>query len=246
MTQRIQKLLAHLGIASRRQVERWIREGEILVNGKCCTLGQQIRGDESVSVCGAPIDLRARVPVRVLQYHKPVGKVVSRCEQGGGGTVFEQLPDPGTGRWVSVGRLDLNTSGLLLLTTDGALADALMHPRSGLEREYRVRVHGRITREILFRMRQGVRLDDGVARPVTLEVLSGSGTNTWCRIVLKEGRNRIVRRLWASQGLEVSRLVRTRYGPLTLPEALRPGEWEELSPQRVGRLYRAVRCSSRS
>ena len=243
LAQRIQKLLAHLGIASRRQVECWIREGEIIVNGECCTLGQQVRGDESVLVCGTPVDLQARVPVRVLRYHKPVGEVVSRREQGAHATVFEQLPDPGAGRWVSVGRLDLNTSGLLLLTTDGTLADALMHPRSGLEREYRVRVHGRITREIVSRLQQGVQLDDGMVQLVALEVFDTPGTNTWCRIVLTEGRNRVVRRLWASQGLEVSRLIRMRYGPLALPEALRPGEWDELSPQQVGRLYRAARCS---
>lgn len=145
-----------------------------------------------------------------------------------------------------MGRLDLNTSGLLLLTTDGTLADALMHPRSGLEREYRVRVHGRITHEVVSRLQQGVQLDDGMVQPVALEVFDSPGTNTWCRVVLKEGRNRVVRRLWASQGLEVSRLIRMRYGPLALPEALRPGEWDELSPQQVGRLYRAARCSSRA
>ena len=246
VSQRIQKLLAHLGVASRRQIECWIEAGEVLVNGECCALGQHVRGDERVSVCGTPVDLQARVPVRVLLYHKPVGEIVSRREPQQRATIFDQLPDLESGRWVSVGRLDLNTSGMLLLTTDGMLAHALMHPAGGLEREYRVRVHGTVTHEILSCLQQGVQLEDGIARLTVLDMQKPSGTNTWCRVMLTEGRNRIVRRLWASQGLEVNRLVRTRYGPLALPATLRPGEWIELPASQIGQLYRAARCDSGS
>ena len=242
MSQRIQKLLAHLGVASRRQIEDWVRAGEVRVNGESCVPGQRILGDESVSVCGTPVDLQARVPVRVILYHKPVGEIVSRQDPQHHTAVFDQLPALDSGRWVSVGRLDLNTSGVLLLTTDGTFANALMHPSAGLEREYRVRVFGRVTPEVLSRLQQGVHLEDGMARLTVLEVQKSSGTNTWCRVVLTEGRNRIVRRLWASQGLEVSRLVRTRYGPLSLPETLRPGQWIELSASRIGQLYQVARC----
>ena len=240
MSQRIQKLLAHLGIASRRQIECWIESGDVLVNGECCALGQRIQGGESISVCGTPVDLQARVPTRVLLYHKPVGEIVSRWDRQQRTTVFDRLPDLESGRWVSVGRLDLNTSGILLLTTDGTLANALMHPGSELEREYQVRVHGRITCEVLSRLQQGVQLEDGVAGLTVLDMQESAGTNTWCRVILREGRNRIVRRLWESQDLEVSRLVRTRYGPLTLPETLRPGEQVELSASQIGQLYKAV------
>ncbi len=240
VSQRIQKRLAHLGIASRRQIESWIASGDVLVNGRRCEPGQHIQGDERISVCGTPVDLHAQVPTRVLLYHKPVGEIVTRRDTQQRTTVFERLPSLDSGRWVAVGRLDLNTSGLLLLTTDGALAHALMHPGSGLEREYRVRVRGTITEEMVSRLRSGVRLEDGTARMDVLDVQASTGTNTWCRAVLREGRNRIVRRLWESQGLEVSRLVRIRFGPLSLPDTLRAGTSLELSATQVGQLYRAI------
>lgn len=240
LSQRIQKRLAHLGIASRRQIESWIASGDVLVDGRRCLPGQRIQGDERISVCGTPVDLDARVPTRVLLYHKPVGEIVTRSDTQQRTTVFERLPSLDSGRWVAVGRLDLNTSGLLLLTTDGALAHALMHPGSGLEREYRVRVRGAITQDMVSRLRSGVQLEDGTARMTVLDVRASAGTNTWCRAVLREGRNRIVRRLWESQGLEVSRLVRVRFGPLRLPDTLRAGASLELSPARVGQLYRAI------
>ncbi|MCY4420020.1 MAG: pseudouridine synthase [Gammaproteobacteria bacterium] len=240
MSQRIQKRLAHLGIASRRQIENWIVSGKVLVNGERCSLGQLVDGDESISVCGTLVDLQGRVPARVLMYHKPVGEIVTRKDTQQRTTVFEQLPVLEVGRWVSVGRLDLNTSGLLLVTTEGSLAHALMHPGSGLEREYRVRVLGKISDEIVSRLLTGVQLSDGMARFNVLEVQPSSGINTWCRVVLGEGRNRIVRRLWESQGLQVSRLIRTRFGPLRLPDTLRPGEQLELTATQVGQLYRAI------
>ncbi|MCY3804165.1 MAG: pseudouridine synthase [Gammaproteobacteria bacterium] len=240
MSQRIQKRLAHLGIASRRQIESWIASGDVLVNGKRCLPGQHVQGDERILVCGTPVDLHARVPTRVLLYHKPVGEIVTRSDTQQRTTVFDRLPALESGRWVAVGRLDLNTSGLLLLTTDGALAHALMHPGSGLEREYRVRVHGTITEEMVSGLRLGVELEDGTARMDVLDVQASTGANTWSRAVLQEGRNRIVRRLWESQGLEVSHLVRVRFGPLRLPDTLRAGTSLELSPAEVGQLYRAI------
>ena len=240
LSQRIQKRLAHLGIASRRQIESWIASGDVLVDGERCLPGQHIQGHERISVCGTPVDLRARVPTRVLLYHKPLGEIVTRSDTQKRTTVFERLPPLDSGRGVAVGRLDLNTTGLLLATTDGALAHALMHPGSDLEREYRVRVHGAITREMISRLQSGVRLDDGVARMAVRDVQDSAGSNTWCRVVLTEGRNRVVRRLWESQGLEVSRLIRVRFGPLVLPDTLQPGTQLELSPAQVGQLYRAV------
>lgn len=240
MSQRIQKRLAHLGIASRRQIESWIASGDVLVNGRRCLPGQHIQGDERISVCGTPVDLHAQVPTRVLLYHKPVGEIVTRSDTKQRTTVFERLPSLDSGRWVAVGRLDLNTSGLLMLTTDGALAHALMHPKSGLEREYRVRVRGTITEEMVSRLSSGVQLEDGTAQMDVLEVQASTGTNTWCRAVLREGRNRIVRRLWESQGLEVSRLIRIQFGPLRLPDTLQAGTSLELSATQVGQLYRAI------
>ena len=212
----------------------------MLVDGERCLPGQHVHGHERISVCGTPVDLHARVPTRVLLYHKPLGEIVTRSDTQQRTTVFERLPVLDSGRWVAVGRLDLNTTGLLLLTTDGALAHALMHPAGGLEREYRVRVRGTVTREMISRLQSGVRLEDGVARLAVRDVQASAGTNTWCRVVLTEGRNRVVRRLWESQGLEVSRLVRVRFGPQVLPDTLRAGAQLELSPAQVGQLYRAI------
>lgn len=212
----------------------------MLVDGERCLPGQHIEGHERISVCGTPVDLRARVPTRVLLYHKPLGEIVTRSDTQQRTTVFERLPALDSGRWVAVGRLDLNTTGLLLLTTDGALAHALMHPAGGLEREYRVRVRGTVTREMISRLQSGVRLEDGVACMAVRDVQASTGTNTWCRVVLTEGRNRVVRRLWESQGLEVSRLVRVRFGPLVLPDTLQAGAQLELPPAQVGQLYRAI------
>lgn len=215
----------------------------MLVDGKRCLPGQHIHGHERISVCGTPVDLRARVPTRVLLYHKPLGEIVTRSDTQQRTTVFERLPPLDSGRWVAVGRLDLNTTGLLLLTTDGALANALMHPASGLEREYRVRVRGTITREMIARLQSGVRLEDGVACMAVKDVQASAGTNTWCRVVLTEGRNRVVRRLWESQGLEVSRLIRVRFGPLALPDTLQAGAQLELPAAEIGQLYRATNKS---
>ena len=242
---RIQKFLASQGIASRRKIERWIKTGEVCVDGKTCTLGQQVNGDERITIRGQHIHLHTEIKNRVLIYHKPVGEVVSRADPQQRPTVFDRLPALQAGRWIAVGRLDVNTSGLLLFTTDGTLANGLMHPCNQIEREYRVRVYGSVTDEALSRLQRGVQLDDGPAKLEILEALESSGMNTWYRIVLREGRNREVRKLWKSQGLEVNRLVRTRFGVVTLPKALRQGEWVDLSARQIRQLYALTGASGK-
>ena len=240
MSERIQKFLANQGVASRREIERWIQAGEILVDGKLCTLGQSISGNEKIEIRGELINLKTKIHGRVILYHKPCGEIVSRLDPENRPTVFENLPHLKSGRWVSVGRLDVNTSGLLLFTTDGELANKLMHPRNQIEREYRVRVQGKISNEILTNIQKGVVLEDGVAKLKLLEVQEGKGANTWCRVVLNEGRNREVRRIWESQNLRVSRLIRTRFGSIELPRELRRGKFIDLTPGQFRNLQKLV------
>lgn len=238
MSDRVQKFLANQGVASRREIERWIEAGEILVNGELCVLGQRITGNEKLVIHGELYHFTPKIETRVLLYHKPCGELVTRDDPQQRPKIFDQLPPLKSGRWLSVGRLDLNTSGLLLLTTDGKLANNLMHPSNEIEREYQVRVHGEVSDEILSRLQRGVRLEDGLAKLILLEVQESRGANTWCRIVLKNGRNREVRRLWESQGLQVSRLIRIRYGTITLPRELNEGKYVELSDSKVEQLYK--------
>lgn len=240
MSERIQKFLANQGIASRREIERWIKVGEVLVDGELCTLGQAITGSEKIEIRGELINLKANVHSRVIMYHKPCGEIVSRSDPDNRPTVFHSLPNLKTGRWVSVGRLDINTSGLLLLTTDGKLANDLMHPRNQIEREYQVRVQGKITNEIMSNIQNGVQLEDGLAKLKILEVKEGEGANTWCKVVLQEGRNREVRRIWESQDLRVSRLIRTRYGSIELPSDMRLGKYLDLTPKQFQNLQKLV------
>ena len=238
LSERVQKYLANRGVGSRREIERWIQAGEILIDGEICVLGQRISGDEKIVIRDELVNLGGDLKTRVLLYHKPCGEIVTRSDPEQRPTVFNSLPKLKSGRWVSVGRLDINTSGLLLMTTDGGLANAMMHPRNEIEREYRVRIHGEVTDEKLTRLQQGVQLEDGVAKITIIEAQEGRGTNTWYRIILKEGRNREVRRIWESQGLQVSRLIRTRFGTTILPRDLREGKYIELSTSKVHQLQK--------
>jgi 23S rRNA pseudouridine2605 synthase len=225
--ERLQKVLAAAGLGSRRSIEEWIRAGRITINGVTAELGARVSVDDRILLDGRLIDLAPAVadavPV-VLGYHKPLGEVTTRSDPQGRPTVFDHLPAPPAGRWIVVGRLDVNTSGLLLFTTDGELAHRLMHPSSQIEREYLVRVRGLPTRETIEELRRGVLLEDGWAKFDRIEPGNVSEGHAWYRVVLHEGRNREVRRLWRAVGYEVSRLSRLRYGPVSLPEDLRPGE----------------------
>ncbi len=231
--ERLQKALARNGLGSRRELERWIAAGRIDVDGVTAQLGTRVTGASRIAVDGRPVAvLPARSRVRVLAYHKPVGEVCTRRDPEGRRTVFAHLPAAPDRPWLAVGRLDLNTSGLLLFTNDGELAARLMHPRHGLEREYMVRVRGNVAPETLQRLLAGVALGDGEARFETLTDLGGRGTNHWYRVVLRDGRKREVRRLWESQGVTVSRLKRLRFGSFALPPDIGPGHWRDSLPRR--------------
>lgn len=232
---RLQKLLADAGIGSRRQVEQWIREGRLTVDGRVTQLGDRAEASQDIRLDGRRLALVAprAVARQVLLYYKPSGEVTTRSDPEGRPTVFDRLPAPEGGRWIVVGRLDVNTSGLLLFTTDGQLAHRLMHPSSQIEREYLVRLRGRPDPQTLRRLLRGVSLEDGPAafdRIVEQPLPEAgpdraAGRHAAYRVVLHEGRNREVRRLWEAVGHEVSRLLRVRYGPIELPRHLRPGAW---------------------
>ena len=235
MAERLQKLLATAGHGSRREIEQWIRDGRVTLAGRVAQLGERAAAGADIRLDGLPLHTAAVSERAVLMYHKPMGEVTTRRDPAGRPTVFERLPPPPAGRWVVIGRLDVNTTGLLLFTTDGALAHRLMHPSAQIEREYLVRVHGHPTPEMLQRLRSGVQLEDGPARFERVEPKGRSESHSWFRVTLREGRNREVRRLWQEVGLEVSRLARLRYGPVGLPEDLPPGQWR-LMREREARL----------
>ena len=234
MTERIQKLLAAAGLGSRRGIETLLRDGRIQVNGTVAGLGDRAAVTDRILIDGQAVVLS--VPVvgagdrQVLLYHKPIGEMTTRSDPQGRPTVFERLPPPAVGRWVVVGRLDVNTSGLLIFTTDGELAHRLMHPSFELRREYLVRVRGNPPQSALDSMRRGLQLEDGIANFDELHPAGASEGHSWFRVALHEGRNREVRRLWEAAGYEVSRLKRLAYGPFSLPEDLLPGRWQLLEP----------------
>jgi 23S rRNA pseudouridine2605 synthase len=234
-SERLQKILSQAGLGSRREMERWIENGWVQVNGKPIKLGDSASADDKITVKGKLISnpLKVKQNTRILLYHKPVGEISSRHDPKFEKTVFDNLPHLKQGRWVQVGRLDLNTSGLLIFTNNGELANQLMHPKYGLEREYAVRVHGQVSTEVLNNLQKGVELDDGMAKFIRLQFRGGEGTNSWYHVTLNEGRNREVRRLWESQGIEVSRLIRIRYGAISMPRYLSRGKTYELTPKEV-------------
>ena len=227
--ERLQKVLAQAGVASRREIEEWVVAGRVSVNGLPASLGQKIGPGDRVKVNGKLIPLRftQRSP-RVLIYHKPEGEIVSRDDPEGRPTVFERLPLLRKGRWLAVGRLDFNTSGLLLFTNDGDLANKLMHPRYELEREYAVRILGELSEEHVKSLTDGIQLEDGPAKFNLLRDEGGEGANHWYRVTISEGRNREVRRMFEAVGLTVSRLMRVRYGSVELPARLKRGMWMEV------------------
>jgi 23S rRNA pseudouridine2605 synthase len=242
-TEKLQKLLARAGFGSRRALETWITEGRITINGKVAGLGDRACLTDKICVDGKPVSMqRLEGPrVRVLLYNKPTGEICTRSDPEGRPTIFERLPPLEKGRWIAVGRLDINTSGLLIITSDGELANKLMHPSAQIDREYLVRVMGAVDNEMLQRLRDGVQLDDGLAKFTDISMMhkdDSDSINRWYCCTLMEGRNREVRRLWESQGLRVSRLKRVRFGPVFLANKLPEGRWQELLPGDLAILYK--------
>lgn len=233
--EKLQKVLARAGYGSRREIEGWVAEGRITVNKQVAKLGDRVSERDDILIDGHPPQAHrlAGPKRRVLAYYKPEGQVCTRTDEQGRATIFDHLPNLRNGRWIAVGRLDISTLGLILLTTDGELAHRLMHPSSEVEREYAVRVLGEVTPEVLQALQQGVPLEDGMAHFDAIQEAGGTGANHWYHVVLKEGRNREVRRLWESQGVTVSRLTRVRYGPVTLGRRLRAGQWRELESDEI-------------
>jgi 23S rRNA pseudouridine2605 synthase len=241
LNERLQKLLAGAGHGSRRGIEQWIRDGRVTINGRIATLGDRASSADQICLDGKPLELGgSAASTEVLLYHKPLGEVTTRSDPQGRPTVFDHLPAPRSGRWIVVGRLDVNTAGLLLFTNDGELAHRLMHPSSEIEREYRVRLRGCPSPPILDRLRRGVQLDDGPAQFDRIESESNDGSHSWFRVCLHEGRNREVRRLFEQVGFEVSRLSRIRYGPIDLPNDLRAGAHRPLGAVETQALARAA------
>ncbi len=235
--EKIQKVLARAGLGSRREMEKAIAQGEVFVNGKLATLGDRVGGDDKLMFRGKQVDASAEEDhLRVLLYNKPEAEICSRKDPEGRRTVYDRLPKLRNGRWVSVGRLDFNTSGLLLFTNNGELANKLMHPSSVIDREYLVRIQGNVDDDMKKRLIDGVLLDDGVAKFTDIVDGAGEGKNRWYYCVVMEGRNREVRRLWESQGVKVSRLKRVRYGNIFIPSHVRVGQWIELLPKEVSDL----------
>lgn len=242
MSEKLQKVLARAGLGSRRELEKVIESGRVSVNGKVAVLGDRVEPTDKIRMDGHAVAIRSEQDdiCRVLVYFKPEGEICSRKDPEGRKTVFDRLPPLKGGRWVAVGRLDINTSGLLLFTSDGELANRLMHPSNEIEREYAVRVFGEVTEEMLRSLRQGVQLEDGPAAFEKIKLSGGEGLNQWYHVTLREGRNREVRRLWESQDVQVSRLMRIRYGSIELPKKLPLGGWQELELNDVNYLREMV------
>jgi len=240
-THKLQKLLAQKGLGSRREMETLIASGEVSINGQMAQIGDRVGPDDLVRIGKRIIrfDLEERLP-KVILYHKPEGEIVSRHDPEGRPSVFDKLPHLKSSKWIAIGRLDFNTSGLLIFTTDGTLANRLMHPRFEVEREYAVRILGELTSEQMTQLTTGVELEDGPAAFSYLADQGGEGSNHWYRVILKEGKNREVRRMFAAIGLTVSRLMRVRFGPINLPPRIKRGQWLELDIKETKRLLSLI------
>lgn len=238
--ERLQKILAASGVGSRREMEHWIQQGWVQINGKIATLGEKVSPDDQITVKGHPIKLKwaDRLP-RIILYYKQEGEIVSRDDPQGRISVFDRLPQAASSRWIAIGRLDINTCGLLILTTSGELVQRFAHPSFEVEREYAVRVLGKLTTEQMHTLTTtGVMLEDGLAKVERIIEQGGEGVNQWYNVIIKEGRNREVRRIFESQGLTVSRLVRTGFGPIGLPNRLKRGQFYELNPAEVANILK--------
>lgn len=240
--EKLQKVLARSGYGSRREMERWIGDGRFSINGDKATLGDRVSRRDKVDLDGRQIELVSEVdsPRRVLIYNKPVGEVSTRNDPEGRPTVYDHLPPLKNARWIAIGRLDINTSGLLIFTSDGELANQMMHPSANIDREYAVRVLGNIDEEMIGRLKEGVLLDDGMAKFSDVQFFDGDGANKWYHCVVMEGKNREVRRLWESQGIRVSRLKRVRYGSIFMPSDVKIGTWKELDLKEVKGLAKTL------
>ena len=245
--ERLQKLLANAGLGSRRNLETLISEGRVKVNGAVAKLGDRATPDDRIEIGGRPVGGKRLVSDQrfVIIYNKPEGELVTRNDPEGRKTVFEHLPRLPTGRWIAVGRLDVNSAGLLLLTNDGELANRLMHPRTQIDREYAVRVNGEVTPEMVRQLVSGVQLEDGPARFEDVVDAGGEGSNRWFHLVIMEGRKREVRRLWEAVGVTVSRLKRVRYGPIILDSSVKAGQWRELDGDEQRALLKVVEINDR-
>lgn len=242
VSEKLQKILSRAGLGSRRAIEVLIAEGRVKVNNKIAKLGDRANLTDKISVNGRIVKITQQVQqkTRILLYNKPIGEISSRKDKWHNKTVFDNLPRIIQGRWIQVGRLDINTQGLLIFTTNGDFAHKLMHPSSNIEREYAVRVHGKVTQEILDNLLKGVKFEDGLLKFSKIEYRGGEGANSWYHVVLTEGKNREIRRLWQSQDLEVSRLIRIRFGDFILPRNLSRQEYVELNSLEVERVLKKI------
>ena len=247
MSEKLHKMLATAGLGSRRELETWISAGRVSVNGSTAKLGDRAETEDRIMVDGRPIKIVTDDSPRVLMYSKPEGEVCTTRDPDGRPTVFDSLPRLSRGRWIAIGRLDINTSGLLLFTNHGELANRLMHPSYEVKREYMARIHGDVDETMIKRLTDGVVLEDGIAKFQTVKAQHSrtpeerGGSNRWFRVILAEGRTREVRRLWESQDVEVNRLKRISYGPIELPSIVRRSEFLELDPKQVVSLFHAVK-----